>query len=730
VTAPRALSVLLPLPLPGPYDYAVPEGLTATEGQLVAVSLSGRERIGAVWGAAQGIAAERLKPIERVLPAAPLPEVTRRFVDWVADYTMAPPGSVLRMVIAGGDLGTPERPRRGLRLADPSGGPAEPLKMTAARRRVLDLLADGLARPASEIAAEAGVGASVVKGLRDLNLIETVTLPRPRWPLPDPEHPLHALSPAQEAAAAALRQQVRAGGFQVTLLDGVTGSGKTEVYLEAVAETLRRGKQVLVLLPEIALSAQLLARFEARFGAPPLPWHSDLSQKERRRHWRAAASGEARLIVGARSALFLPYAALGLIVVDEEHEAAFKQEDGVVYQARDMAVVRAQLGGFPLVLASATPSLETLANVSAGRYGRLLLPERVGGAALPDSRLIDLRRYPPPKIKGLGQAWLSEPLREALSDTLRRGEQSLLYLNRRGYAPLTLCRHCGFRLGCPACTAWLVEHRLAGRLQCHHCGYVAQRPLSCPECGTEDSLVACGPGIERLSEEVRHLFPEARLALFSSDLLNGPRAAAELVTAVQEGEIDILIGTQVVAKGHHFPQLTLVGIVDGDLGAEGGDPRAAERSFQLLHQVAGRAGRATKAGRVMIQTHNPGQRVMQALAAQDRDAFIESEMALRRQSGYPPYGRLAAIIVAAPDELKAARAAEAIGRCRPDLPQGSILGPAPAPFSLLRGWYRHRFLLQAPRGVKLQPVLRRWLSQVRLESAVRVTVDIDPYSFL
>ncbi len=511
----------------------------------------------------------------------------------------------------------------------------------------------------------------------------------------------------------------------VTLLDGVTGSGKTEVYFEAVAAALRAGKQALVLLPEIALTGQWLERFEQRFGARPAEWHSDLSSVERRTAWRAIANGQARVVVGARSALFLPYPDLGLIVVDEEQEQAYKQEDGVSYQARDMAVLRGHLANIPVILVSATPSLETLQNVSAGRYATLHLPDRHAGAALPKVAAIDLRRDRPAR-----QRWLSPALVSALELTLGAGEQALLFLNRRGYAPLTLCRACGHRLNCPNCTAWLVEHRLTGRLQCHHCGYQARLPETCSQCGAAGSFAACGPGVERLAEEAAALFPAARMATLTSDTLGGPRAVSEMIDRIARHEVDLLIGTQIVAKGHHFPMLTLVGVVDADLGLAGGDLRAAERTYQLLHQVAGRAGRAERPGQVLLQTYDPDHPVMRAMVSSDRDGLIAYELAERRTHAMPPFGRLAALILSSHDQDRLDQIARALARVAPSGPGISVLGPAPAPMAMLRGRHRRRFLLKCRRDIAPQPLIRDWLAKVKLPGTVRLQIDIDPYSFL
>jgi primosomal protein N' (replication factor Y) len=735
------IAVLMPLPLDGAYDYAVPNGLAVMPGDFVTVPLGKRTVTGVAWGPAGGdIAAEKLKQVIAVLDLPPLSTGLRRAIDWTAAYTLTPPGAVLRMAMSVPSVFEPARMAIAYLRAESQAteSPTDSrIKLTPARRRVLDALADGAPRIAAELARAAKVSSGVVRSMADTGLLRAVALqPRTDWPPPDHRRSGPALSPAQDAAAETLSDAVRraaqagqggdpAAGFSVTLLDGVTGSGKTEVYFEAIAAALAVGRQALVLLPEIALTAQWLKRFQDRFGAPPLEWHSDLSGAERRHFWRAVIQGNAKVVVAARSGLFLPFPDLGLIVVDEEHDASFKQEDGVIYNARDIAVVRARMGGFPVILSSATPSLETVANVEAGRYARLALPERHAGALLPRIRAIDMR------AEEMGrQSWISPSLREALAESLEAGEQAMLFLNRRGYAPLTLCRACGHRLECPQCTAWLVEHRLEGRLVCHHCGFGMKPPPLCPACGAAESLAACGPGVERVAEETAALFPQARIDVMASDTMQSPAAAAELVGRMQARLIDILIGTQVMAKGHHFPMLTLVGVVDADLGLAGGDLRAAERTYQLLHQVSGRAGRAQHEGRVLLQSYMPDHPVMKALVSGQRDRFLAAEAEARRARHLPPFGRLAALIVSGPEPAAVEAAARALGRTRPEAPGVEVLGPAPAPLSLLRGRHRHRLLLKARRDVNVQKTLRDWLGRVRVPTSVRVAVDIDPYSFV
>ena len=719
----KRVPVLLPRPFQGTFDYAVPPGMDPRPGDVVLVPLNRREEVGVVWDLPAGpsVADTKLKPVTVILEAVPFPVALRRFIDWVAGYTLSTPGEVLAMALRVNALQA-ETPQAGWRIGDI---PAD-ARLTDARIRIAAALVDGAPMSTSDLVRAAGVSGGVVRGMANAGLLLPVALPaRAPFDLPDPAHPGPTLSAAQSSAAESLRGAVAARKFTVTLLDGVTGSGKTEVYLEAVAECIATGRQALVLLPEIALSSQWLERFAARFGVAPAVWHSDLASRTRRITWRAVADGAAPVVVGARSALFLPFPDLSLVVVDEEHETAFKQEDGVVYHARDMAVVRARLSNAPAVLVSATPSLETLANVETGRYRRMTLEVRHGGATLPAVAAIDLRAAPPERGR-----FISPPLVEAVQETLARGEQAMLFLNRRGYAPLTLCRVCGHRMQCPNCTAWLVEHRARQVLTCHHCAHTESIPPTCPHCSAEGSLVPIGPGVERITEEVAAVFPDARRLVMASDTMPGPHAAAEAAHMIERREVDLIIGTQIVAKGWHFPHLTLVGVVDADLGLAGGDLRAAERTVQLLHQVAGRAGRAEAPGRVLLQTFSPEHPVMQALIGGDLQAFMTAEAEGRRPGHWPPFGRLAALIVSADTAQAADELARDLGRTAPRAVGVTVLGPAPAPLAILRGRHRRRLLLKTRRDIAVQPLLRDWLDQVPVSGTARVDVDVDPVSFL
>ena len=719
----------MPLALDQTYDYLLPAEVTAAPGSFVLVPFGPQSRIGVVWDGPVGdggkpVAAKKLKTITEALIDVPaLPPVSLRFAEWVARYTLAPLGMVVRMMMGSSAVFEPTRPRFGVRLNE---GAPHPPRMTPARKRALEIAGDGLVRAKAALAAEAQCSTGVIDGLVEAGVLVEVAIPERRFPVPDPAHAVTDFGEGQVAAAHAMRAAGGAGAFSVTLLDGVTGSGKTEVYFEAVARTLETGRQALIMLPEIALTSQFMDRFKTRFGCAPMEWHSALSSPERGRAWRAAATGEARVVVGARSALFLPYHELGLIVVDEEHDAGFKQEDRVHYQARDMAVVRANLGKFPVVLSSATPSLESHVNARTGRYGYVHLPGRYSGAELPQVTAVDLRQNPPERGK-----WLSPILVEAVTETLAAKQQALLYLNRRGYAPLTLCRACGHRIECPQCTAWLVEHRYRRRLNCHHCGFSLPLPEKCPKCGEPDALVPCGPGVERIAEEVAERFPEARVALLSSDLVPSLVEMRAIIKTIETGEADIIIGTQMVAKGHHFPQLATVGVVDADLGLGQADPRAGERTFQLLHQVTGRAGRALTAGRGFVQTYMPEHPVMQAIITSDREAFLEREIRQRQSGTLPPYGRLAALIVSARDKELAELFVRDVARRAPPAERIEVLGPAEAPLAVIRGRHRFRLLVKAPRELDLQAYLRAWLNALpKPPSDLRLTVDIDPYSFL
>ncbi len=718
------VAVLTTQPLDRTLDYKAPEG-GCFLGAFVEVPLGPRKVLGVVWGPGQGgFDLAKARSVIRVLEVAPMREEMRVFLGKVADYTLTPMPAMLRLATRAPGLGDPPSMRKVYRL-----GASEPDRMTDARTRVLEVLKEygGLAFTLKELAEQAGVTTSVVKGLVKLGAVREEDSPRDLpYPHLDPELPGKDLTEDQATAVARLQAGQRTGNYGTTLLKGVTGSGKTEVYLEAVAEALRMGRQALVLLPEIALTAEFLTRVEARFGARPAEWHSGATMTERRRVWRMVGQGDAQLVVGARSALFLPFRDLGLVVVDEEHDTSYKQEDGVHYSARDMAVLRSAICGGRVILASATPSLESWANAEAGKYERLDLTSRFGAAVLPEMKPIDMRAE-----QMQPGTWISPSLRQAVQQRIEKGEQSLLFINRRGYAPVTLCRACGEQIACDHCDARMVEHRFLKRLMCHQCGETKPMPEACPSCGVEGKLAPVGPGIERLAEEAEATFPEAKIAMLSSDLFGSARALKAKIEEIAKGDADIVIGTQLVAKGHNFPKLTLVGVIDADLSLHGADLRAAERTFQLMRQVAGRAGRADKPGQALLQTFQPEHPVIRAILSGDEEGFWKAEAAGRQAAGVPPYGRMAGIVLSGPEVAPVFDIGNAMARNDAPLREigGQVFGPAPAPIARIRGRHRVRLLVKAPKGAPIQDAIARWIAPLRLKGHIRLTVDIDPQNF-
>ncbi|MEE9347442.1 MAG: primosomal protein N' [Robiginitomaculum sp.] len=741
----RIISVLFPVGVPEPFDYLLPDDVpfaqSAGLGSFVYAPLGNQMKLGVIWSikdnAAQSHAQKPKRPLKsvgEVKNCAPLSVSMLKFVDFTAKYNCCPQGLVLRMVI------------RSYKALGPSPivtkyAPSNtlPTKMTPARQQVIDAMASGeladiLPARAAEIAKAAGVSPAVVSGLAKVGGLRAIKEPLDApFDVPNPDHVSPravTMTDGQIAASAELRALVAQREFNVALLDGVTGSGKTEVYFESVAEALRQtidgqGGQVLVLVPEIALTQAGLSRFADRFNAVPAQWHSAMGEAARRRTWREVATGRARLVVGARSALYLPFKNLRVIIVDEEHDTSYKQEEGVIYNARDMAVVRGKIEGASIVLASATPALESLVNARTGRYHHIILPERPGAAIMPEVGLVDLKEDKPERGK-----YLSAPLIEGARESLGRGEQVMFYLNRRGYAPLIICRNCGEKLKSPDTDSWLVEHRRTGRAMCHRTGFSMRMPTICPNCKSDDSLQTVGPGVERIEEEARGLFPDARIEVFSSDTSGSPEQIRARIARMAGGEIDILIGTQMVVKGHNFPRLTFVGVVDGDLGLAGGDLRAGERTYQTLVQVAGRAGRADRPGRALIQTHMPEHEALAALAAGDREGFIRAELDMREILGLPPYGKLAAVIISGPDPRAADDAARAFTLKAPRADGIEILGPAEAPMAMLRGRHRRRLLITAEPSVNLPAYMAAWRAKYRPKSKIKIQIDIDPQSFV
>lgn len=721
------VGVLLPLPFNEPFDYQIDSEVKI--GQLVEVPFGKDKQIGMIYSLEKTSSLDiaKIKYVTKVFDYPPLSSNIIKFMEWVAKYNMAPVGLILKMVISVRSVFEPSPMTVLYQLSGKTLSEAK-LKNSDARWRVMDLLKHA-PYTRQEIGQGAGVSQSVIKTMIDAKILEPVFIENKREFLePVGDFATVKLTKEQQKAADILCQKID-NGFSVTLLDGITGSGKTEVYFEAIAKTLENNKQVLILVPEISLTSQWLSRFQKRFGVRPANWHSGLSVKERTDTWKAIIEGRVKVIVGARSSLFLPYTNLGLIVIDESHDHSFKQEDSVNYQGRDMAIVRAKIEHLPVILSTATPDLETLVNVDEGKYDCVKLNNRFANAVLPNINIIDLKKDKPQKGEW-GVSWISPTLVKALDENLKKGEQSVLFLNRRGYAPLLICRDCGHRIECPSCSAWLTEHKKSAKLLCHHCGYFDEIPNKCPHCRSETGLTACGPGVERVTEEVVKRFPYAKIEMLSSDNASSFNAISKILEKMERKEIDILVGTQIIAKGHHFPDLTLVGIIDADLGLMGSDLRASEQTYQLLSQVAGRAGRGDKAGNVYLQTVYPENNVLKSLINNDRKSFIDFEKDSRRLLNYPPFGKLAAIIISGKNQKNVSKIAAQLGNIAPNNQYISVLGPAPAPLFLLRDNYRFRLLLKTTKNINIQKVLSEWIKMVNIPSSIKVEIDVDPYSFM
>lgn len=721
--------VLLGLVFDDVFDYSYDDELKI--GQLVLVPFGREEHVGVVYkiGKSANIDDKKIKKIKQIINLPLILPSMLTFIEKVSQYNLAPKGLVLKMVLGQKTNQLPKQKIQllGLNIKNEN---LDGIRITENRKAVFNLLDNGQELDRETIVEKTKVSDNVINAMIKSGFLYKKEV------LINEEAPLQQVSlkkqveltEEQQLACDVLIKKVN-NGFSATLLDGITGSGKTEVYFEAIAETLKLGKQVLVLVPEISLTTQWLKRFEKRFGVTPFIWHSEIGIRDKAKTWKAVCQNNAKVVVGARSSLFLPYSDLGIIVVDESHDHSFKQESIVNYQGRDMAVLRAHLEQIPIILSTATPDLETLVNVEELKYDIVKLRKRYAKATLPEIKIIDIKKDKPQK--GVwGVSFIAPLLVDELKKNLEKGEQSMLFLNRRGYAPLLICRDCGHRIQCPHCTAWLAEHRITGELICHHCGFKMHTPKRCPNCASEDGLTACGPGVERIAEEVKNRFPTARVEILSSDITSNYKEISEVIRKTTNKEVDILIGTQILAKGHNFPDLTLVGVIDADLGLMGTDLRSTEQTFQLLSQVAGRAGRGERKGVVYLQTLYPDNLILDAVIKHDREAFIDIEKSSRLMLKMPPYGKLAAIIISSTNNELAETTAYLLGKCAPKTDNIQTFGPAPAPLSLLRGKYRYRLLIKTTKNINIQEVIKKWMSMVKIKSNVRVDIDINPYSFM
>jgi len=724
------IKVLIPNVINTGYDYRLT--MDADIGDFVRVTVMNRQYIGVIIGNSDsGLDISKIKPI---IDVCNIGHMSKADIDWIykmSQWTLMTPGAVLRLILNVPDaFGAPKTEQLYTFNFDTN------MKMTDTRQSVADAFQsnDNEAMSINDIINIAHVGNSVVKGMiKNGSLVCSDVREKNNDDFVYEYHDTGniVLNDEQQLAANTLKSALDKNEFSVHLLDGITGSGKTQVYFDAVLNAYNNGKSVLLMMPEIALTAQFMDRFKQRFGNPPVVWHSNLTSSRRRNIWRGVARGDIRIIVGTRSALFLPWQNLGLVVIDEEHDTSYKQEDMGNYHARDMAILRAKIANFPIILASATPSIETLYNVSLGKYNRIRLTSRFGGAQMPTIETIDMRGIHPETYK-IGQEEksgnLSPQLCDEIRDTISQHRQVMLFINRRGFAPIIQCKKCGWVGECPDCSVGLNYHKHLNKMVCHMCGKTMALPQKCPQCN--DNVSMRGAGLERIEEEVHAKFPNARTALVSSDTITSRESLERLVHKMEDGEIDVVIGTQILAKGHHFPNLTLVGVVDADMGLFGTDFRAGEHTFQQLFQVAGRAGRGDFPGRVLLQTYQPEHPVIRAICAGNRDEFMGTDMESRRNAKMPPFGQLIAIIVEADKENTLKKYCTELSNAAPNLNGGKIMGPIAAQIYQIRNWYRMRFLVMGDARANLQPIVRDWLAKVKTPANVRIKIDVNPMNFM
>lgn len=720
----ESVTVLTTKPINGGFlDYMVPnDNMHVLD--FVEVPLGSSSCIGVIWlKSSKNFDKKKLKNITRSLELTPMSVEMRNFLIQLASYTINPLNKVLKLALGAQDFLKPLKRVKYYYI-----GKLFLEKPTVKRNKVIEFLKIDPDRKFSmlDLTTKLGASSSLINNLISSDNIRVDSkIEFLSYDISEPRFS-DTLSKSQKVVSNQLRNQMRAKQYSTTLLRGVTGSGKTEVYLDAISEAFLLGKQVLVLVPEIALSIDFVRRVTERFDVVPGEWHSGILLSERRRLYHAVAKNQLNLVIGARSALFLPFKNLGLIVVDEEHDGSYKQEEGVCYNARDMAVMRASLSGAQVILASATPSLETWVNAKNGKYRRIDLDERYGSAILPDIEVIDL------KTQNMKPGnWISTKLKEEITKRLGAGEQSLLFLNRRGYAPITLCKSCGFQIGCKHCDARLVQHRYKNMLICHQCGDSASVPTACPNCLIEGKLKAIGPGIERLEEECSSLFPDSKIGVLSSDNVESISELQKRIEKFTSGDVDIIIGTQLVSKGHNFPNITLVGVIDADLGLQGSDLRAAEKTFQSLRQVSGRAGRHKKVGKALLQTYSPEHPVILAIVRGDDDIFWAVEAAARKSAKSPPFGKMVALILSGVDEKELFGIAHYMARLweASYKSEAKIFGPALAPVSKIRGRYRVRLLIKVQKKKNIQTSIRSWLKRIAIPRSVKMNIDVDPQNF-
>jgi len=716
----KFLSVLLPINIDRPFTYSSEEKLDI--GTIVKVSFGKRELYGVVWEADKIEKKPdniKIKSIIEVVGEGKdyiLPKDMVYFIKWISDYYLMPLGLVLKASLKQQFFQKKSRASYVLKI-----NPKHQAKITEKQKIVLEEFKQNKIIDKRSLITKTGISNSIIsRMIKNEILIEEEAHENITKINLDTKIELNS---DQLKASRALVKSTK--NNEVVLLDGITGSGKTEVYLSAVNEILHQGDQVLILLPEITLTHDFVHNLKKRYKYQIAEWNSSLTENQRRNIWFGVLNKEIKLIIGARSSLFLPFKKLGLIIVDEEHDQSYKQEDGIIYNARDMAILKSKQLNIACILSTATPSVESYDNVLQNKFQRTSLKNRFHGTQLPSIKFIDMRKAD--KIK---ESFLPVEIVEDIKANYERGEQSLLFLNRRGYSPLSICSKCGVRVDCPNCDTWLVLHKNNSQYICHKCGHTEDTNKECKSCHSQNTIVPSGRGIERVDEEIARIFPEIKRMIFSSDYLNNPTDILSALEKIKNNEIGLIIGTQLVSKGYNFPNLTYVGVLDGDFGLELSDIRSAERTYQILNQVAGRAGRMKEDSVVKILTHMPEHPIIQSITNNQKEDFYNTELAIRKSAGMPPFSRLASIIISSSDKVLLLDYVRRLDKLKNTPKNIDVFGPIEAPLSKLRKKYRMRFLIRSPKNSHIQFYIERWLKTLKINPKIRVVVDVDPYNFL
>lgn len=719
--------ILLPIIFDKSFSYYVNDAFNIEVGDVVLVNFMNRNCYGIVTKVEEELEKSNFK-MKTILAKDDELKISPnliKLIEFAASYNLAPKGLFLKLAIS--ILNSSKIKENSQVFCKINKNPPQNVKITPKRQEIIDLFGKKSEILLSEIVNLAKTSSSTVNSLVKNGIltkeIKKIAQKREKFPEIEPNlFKLKELSSDQQNAADFLNKKIAQNQHSVTLVDGVTGSGKTEIYFNVISKILKeKSGQILILLPEIILVNQLIKRFENIFNFKPQIWHSKINNNQKRDIFYALNNGEIEILISTRSAIFLPFSNLKLIIIDEEHEASFKQEDIVNYHGRDMAIARAKFENIPVILSSATPSLETFVNAKSGKYEHLILKSKFFNNKKTQIELVDMKNSDLEK-----GCFISKELEKEMQNCLENKKQILLFLNRRGYAPLTLCKSCGHKISCKDCSSYMSYHQSLNKLICHHCGSESKFNIACENCEEEDSFVTLGAGVERIHEEVKSLFPLSKTALMTSDSLNNQEESTKIIEKIINNEVDVIIGTQIIAKGHHFPNLSLVGIIDGDSSFNNANLRAGEKSFQLLTQVIGRAGREKHPAKIFLQSYNINNLVFKYIIEQNRDDFFNLEIQNRQIMQMPPFGKMIAIIFISKNEDLAINCGKMIVSHFPNQENIEIFGPAPMPISKIRKNYYYRVLVKSDKKLNIQKLINNIISSFKTPNQVRIKIDVDP----